>query len=236
MVPSPTPRGTTTRTALQARHRYRRTAISIASGTAPGDWGPSSPRRRKPWPTICSGRPGSRLATAHAGQRLGRTAAHEGGDLVQNLTSASQWMIRKWLRVSNVRAEHGGTGARNTAPPLYFRRPFVGAPPPRASLRRCVEAAPEIEIRDGQPHSLRYKPITLRARDRPSTHHLPRALPATSSVCLRLRPALALRWRKQAMRKSDAQFELHLAWRCAGRPGFGREWRVSLGGANKSSD
>ena len=85
-----TPRGTTTKTALQARQRYRRTWSSVASGAAPGVGGPSSPRSRRPCPTICRGRPGSRLATPQAGQRLGRTAPHEGRDCVQDLTSDSQ--------------------------------------------------------------------------------------------------------------------------------------------------
>lgn len=48
--------------------------------------------------TICSGLPGSRLAATHARQRLGRTAAHDARDDVQDLTSVSQQTIRSWLR------------------------------------------------------------------------------------------------------------------------------------------
>lgn len=86
----PTPRGTTTKTAPHALHRYRRATTSVSTGCSPGASGPSTVRARRPCPTITSARPGSRLTAAHAAQHDGRAASHEGGPNDQDLTSIAQ--------------------------------------------------------------------------------------------------------------------------------------------------
>jgi len=111
----PTPRGTTTSTALHARHRYRRATTVVEPGADSGSSGPSTSRLRSPWPTTVNERPGSRLAAPQTGQLAGRTAEHDGGAFAQNLTSIADWMIRVSLRgiaCNCLQAERGGRTVR----------------------------------------------------------------------------------------------------------------------------
>jgi hypothetical protein len=48
------------------------------------------PRLRRPWPTIVSDLPGTRLGASHVGQHDGRAAAHDGSALAQDLTSSPE--------------------------------------------------------------------------------------------------------------------------------------------------
>lgn len=109
--PRPTPRGTTTKIAPHARHKYRRAMTSVSAGRSVAPSGPSSVRARRPWPTITSARPGSRLDAEHDAQHAGRTASHDGGQMTQDLTSTAQCTIRLLLRVFS----KGARGARRVA-------------------------------------------------------------------------------------------------------------------------
>ena len=59
-------------------------------GASPDASGPSTVRGLCPWPTTVARRPGSQLAAPHAGQQAGRPAAHDGGELAQDLTPSSR--------------------------------------------------------------------------------------------------------------------------------------------------
>jgi hypothetical protein len=126
----PTPRGTTTSTALHARHRYRRASTDAEPGAESGSSGPSTSRPRSPWPTTTNERPGSRLTAPQTGQLAGRTAEHDGGAFAQNLTSIADWRIRTLLRgiaCNCLQAEHGGITVLDTPPATFLSEPYAGS-------------------------------------------------------------------------------------------------------------
>jgi hypothetical protein len=94
-----TPLGTTVAIASHRRHRYRRTPTVRISEASSSALGPSTFRSRRPCPTRMSRLPTGRLAAPQAGQRPGRAASHVGGAFIQDLTSISEWTIRRSLRV-----------------------------------------------------------------------------------------------------------------------------------------
>jgi len=163
-----TPRGTTTSTALHARHRYRRATTVVDPGAAPGSAGPSTSRLRSPCPTTVNERPGSRLAAPQTGQLAGRTAEHDGGAASQNLTSIADWMIRTSLRsIACNRLQRSAAGQRcaNTARHLLSEPRARASSPARATTTTAASPARNVQApRRGRPRSAPDPPQAACAR------------------------------------------------------------------------
>lgn len=82
-------RGNTVITASHARHRKRRTRMTLTHGTPPGAAGPRTCLSRTPWPMSASLLPGSRDATPQRGQALGLHRWMSGASCSENLTSGA---------------------------------------------------------------------------------------------------------------------------------------------------
>ncbi len=159
--PRTRPQGPTSRTALQARHRYRRTRTRMLSGVSAASTGPRTCRSTTPWPTMTSRPPTGRPAASQQGHVPGRASAHVGIRAIQDLIP-SELATNLWrLRISSMVREARRRGAR---PPKAR---------PSPSLSFSFRAPPLQEPRgDGHHARLAGRPgDRLRLPPRHQAHH-----------------------------------------------------------------
>ncbi len=122
--------GTTSMTAPQRLHLYRRRSKCDTAGSPLTAEGPYCRRSRSPWPTTFNRSPTGRLARPHSGQVAGRAASTDGGHFLHCSTRCAAYTTT-WLHFFIGLSEHRRGECSNHSP----RHLHPAAPRSRSAFR-----------------------------------------------------------------------------------------------------